>query len=373
MPWPISRPLHTDHLARAPDTQRQLLSRFWHAASGFWLGPGSRSAWILTALLMASILLQIAMQYRLSFWGRDFFDAFGRKDEEALLHQALLFLPLAGVSIVVAVFAIWARMTLQRRWRAWLTAHLIDRWLASSRFRQLRFTVGEDQNPEYRLAEDARVATDNPVGLVVGLINAVLGGAIFVSLLWTVGGDLTVQVFGGPFTVPKYLVVAVMLYSVLLSFAMAIIGRRLVAVIAAKNAAEAQFRAVGSHLHERAASANALEGHTEQHRRLTRSLDDVIAGWRDLCLQFMRTTVVSHGNMLLAPVMAWALCAPKYLSGTMTLGEVTQVTAAFVIVQAALNWLVDNYAGVADCLSSVNRVASFLIALDCRDGEDGAA
>ena len=74
--------------------------------------------------------------------------------------------------------------------------------------------------------------------------------------------------------------------------------------------------------------------------------------------------MVSQGNILLAPVIAWALCAPKYLIGTMSLGEVAQVTAAFVIVQAALNWLVENYAGVADCLSSINRVATLLIALE---------
>ena len=44
--------------------------------------------------------------------------------------------------------------------------------------------------------------------------------------------------------------------------------------------------------------------------------------------------------------------------------EVAQAAAAFVTVQAALNWLVDNFPGLADCLSSINRVASLLVALD---------
>lgn len=368
VPWLRRGPQVFDQNARAPDTQRRLLSRFWRAASGFWgRGVGAREAWLLTALLLASVVLQLAIQYRLNFWGRDFFDAFGRKDERELSSQALVFLPLAGVSILVAVFSVWSRMTVQRRWRAWLTQHLIDRWLANDRFRQLRFTVGEDQNPEYRLAEDARIATDSPVGLLIGLLNAVLGALIFISILWQVGGDLTVQVFGQTLTVPKYLVIAVTTYSALLSIAMAVIGRRLVGVIAVKNAAEAQFRAVGSHLRERGTPTPMSEGLVEQHRLLSGSLDDVIASWRDLCRQFMRTTMLSQGNILLAPVIAWGLCAPKYLVGTMSLGEVAQVTAAFVIVQAALNWLVENYAGVADCISSVNRVASFLIALDQLD------
>ncbi len=61
---------------------------------------------------------------------------------------------------------------------------------------------------------------------------------------------------------------------------------------------------------------------------------------------------------------------PKYLTGGMPLGEVAQVAAAFVTVQAALNWLVDNYQRLADWTSSVNRVSSLLVALDQIDRGD---
>ena len=37
------------------------------------------------------------------------------------------------------------------------------------------------------------------------------------------------------------------------------------------------------------------------------------------------------------------LCAPKFLDGSMTLGQVMQAASAFTIVQDAFNWLVDNY------------------------------
>ena len=43
--------------------------------------------------------------------------------------------------------------------------------------------------------------------------------------------------------------------------------------------------------------------------------------------------------------------------GAMSVGEIAQITAAFVVVLAPLNWLVDNCSGLADCLSSANRVA----------------
>lgn len=107
------------------------------------------------------------------------------------------------------------------------------------------------------------------------------------------------------------------------------------------------------------------------HHRLSAAFDQVIRPWRDLCVQLMRTTSVSHGNLLVAPIIGWVLCAPKYLVGTMSLGEVAQAVAAFVVVQTALNWLVDNYPGLAECLSSVNRVAALPRALDGLDQHSG--
>jgi putative ATP-binding cassette transporter len=105
---------------------------------------------------------------------------------------------------------------------------LIDRWLENDLFRKLQFAVGEDHNPEYRIAEDARIATDAPISMAVGLLKAVLSAAIFIGILWNVGGDLVIGVFGYVLTVPKYLVIAVATYSTVLTLAMTIIGRRLV-------------------------------------------------------------------------------------------------------------------------------------------------
>jgi putative ATP-binding cassette transporter len=58
------------------------------------------------------------------------------------------------------------------------------------------------------------------------------------------------------------------------------------------------------------------------------------------------------------------LCAPKFLDGSMTLGEVMQAASAFMIVQVAFNWLVDNYPRLAEWAASARRVASLQVSLD---------
>ena len=78
---------------------------------------------------------------------------------------------------------------------------------------------------------------------------------------------------------------------------------------------------------------------------------------------FKEDALPGHVNrfyFLLAPVVAYFLCFPKYIHGAMTLGEVTQSAAAFVTVQGAFNWLVDNYPRLAEWMSSAYRVGVLL-------------
>ena len=81
-------------------------------------------------------------------------------------------------------------MTLQRRWRAWVNNRLVDRWLANGRYYLLNLVSGDHKNPEYRIGEDVRVATESPVEFVTGVTAAFLSAATFVVVLWTIGGTL---------------------------------------------------------------------------------------------------------------------------------------------------------------------------------------
>src|SRR5437879_12416051 len=78
----------------------------------------------------------------------------------------------------------------------------------------------------------------------------------------------------------------------------------------------------------------------------------------------MRTTLVSQGSSLIAPVVPLLLCAPKFLYASMSLGQVMQAASAFTIVQTAFGWLVDNYPRLADWNACARRIASLMMSLD---------
>jgi putative ATP-binding cassette transporter len=346
-----------------PDEKR-LISRFWQSASGFWRGPSAWRAWFLIVLLIATVLLQLLTQYGLNFWNRDFFNAIELRDGTELWAQALRFVPFAAASLTLAIVSVWGRMTMQRQWREWLSNHLYDYWLDNGHHRRLKSVLGDHQTPEYRIAEDARIATDLPIDLTLGLFSSFLTAVTFISVLWSVGGDLVFDGLGPRLVIPGYLVMAVVLYSMLITVAMLLIASRLTRVMEDNKRAEAELKAIGAHLSESGESTAPPDGNKNERWAIGAALEEVIAQWVAYCWQLMRMTLVSHTNVLLTPVVGLLLCMPKYLSGTMSLGEVVQAAAAFVMVQGAFNWITDSYGRLAEWTSSANRVASLLLVLD---------
>jgi vitamin B12/bleomycin/antimicrobial peptide transport system ATP-binding/permease protein len=337
------------------------LRRFWRTALGFWRGEGAWIPWALIAMLIVGVVAQLLVQYRLNLWNRDFFNALERRDGGDILEQAYLLPALAASSVVLAATAVWGRMSFQWRWREWLTSDLLGLWLSNDNYRRLEAGPGEPQLAEYRIAEDARIATDAPIDLLVGLLASILTAATFVVVLWTVGGSLAFDMFGETLQLPGYLVFASIGYATITTGAMVVVGRKMAHVIERKNQAESELKFAVARLRTSALPATAG---ASQSAPIGFALSEVMRQWRRLRGQHVRTTLVSHANSLLAPLVGLILCVPQYINYTMSLGEVTQAAAAFAAVQGAFNWLVDNYPRLAEWASSASRVGILLLGLD---------
>jgi len=341
-----------------------LLTRFWISARGYWGKNGDRLAWLFSIGLLILIVTNIGFQYGINLWNRAIFDAIEKRDSANVYYLSAVFFPLAIGSVLLGVAQVFTRMGIQRRWRAWLTNAVISRWLTNGRYYQLNLVGGDHQNPEYRIADDLRISTDAPVDFVAGVTSAFLSAATFIVVLWTIGGALTVTLAGLTVTIPGFLVIAAVMYAAIASGSIATIGRSFVQVSEDKNQAEAEYRYALTRVRENGESIALLGGEQEEHDGIDRTFTKVLRQWARLAGQHMRTTLVSHGSGLIAPVVPLLLCAPKYLDGSMTLGQVMQAASAFTIVQSAFGWLVDNYPRLADWNACARRIASLMMSLD---------
>jgi putative ATP-binding cassette transporter len=296
----------------------------------------------------------------LNQWHRWFFDTLERRETAQLIPSvvALAALIMSGAAFAVAM--VYCRMTLQLYWRQWATRVLIERWEDNSSAKSLLVDGEADGSPQFRIAEDVRLALDPIVELSIGFLNAVVLATMFLSILIVVGGGITFQIADFHIAVPAYLALAAVAYAVGVSAAMVWIGRPLMQRVAEKNESEAlflyelttatQLRTDGNHTHPR-------------FRRAGTALLRAVTSWQRVIRELCRVTWLSNSNVYFSPLLPLVLAAPKYISGEYSLGTVMQLAAAFVIVLGALNWLTDNYVRSAEWAASARRVAELRAAL----------
>src|ERR1700679_1874409 len=172
--------------AAAPTVSTGFFRRFWRLAGPFFSDPKERwKARLLTGTVLALTLLQIGIQVRINVWNRDFFNALQYHNWPDFLHQMIVFAVLGGISMGVAVYQVYLKQLLQLRWRRWLTQRLVGGWLDGGRHYQLNF-VGEGvENPDQRISENVRGATEMAVEFAIGIVNALLTLLSFIGILWS--------------------------------------------------------------------------------------------------------------------------------------------------------------------------------------------
>ena len=149
----------------------------------------------------------------------------------------------------------------------------------------------------------------------------------------------------------ELVIVAAAVYASIASGSMVLIGRRFVRVSENKNQAEAEYRYTITRLRDNGESIALIRGEPEERTGLDRSLKKVLLAWRQIATQNMKTTAVSQTSAYIAPVLPVILCAPKFLDGSMWLGEVMQAASAFTrSLQLARRQLSQD--GRLDCLGT---------------------
>jgi putative ATP-binding cassette transporter len=360
---------------QAPDApgfklDRRVVGAFARFAGGFWQGSTRTGAWLLTLTLATCLILSTAATVALNQWNRWFFDSLEARDTQAITQAVFVFALIIAAMAAIGVGIVLARETLQVRWRAWLVHHLVDRWLGRQRFYHMNVSGKEPPNPEYRISDDTRWATEPLVDLGIGLLSAVVGAAAFISILWTVGGSITFDAgFLGPLTIPAYMVWVALAYGAIASGMMLWVGAPLVGYVGRKNEAEGYFRFGMMRIRDNAESVALMNGAGYERAILGRFYGTVVARWMAMVWQHGHLTWITNSVGPMKPIIPLLFCAPKYLSGDLTLGQVTQLAAAFVEVQIAISWVVDNYNRVAEWYASAKRVMDIVDACDEVDSD----
>ena len=348
---------------------------FKHFASRVWAlsAPYFRSEdkWKARGLLAAIVLLNLGAVYMLVLlneWNRVFYDALQNKDAAVFWTQLGRFTYLAFAFIIIAVYRFYLTQLLEVRWRAWMTAHYLQRWLNDHAFYKMelaRFTgegkasAGTSDNPDQRIQEDINLFTTYSISLSMGLLNAVVTLVSFVGILWSLSGAFAFTLGGTSYSIPGFMVWMAVLYCVVGSVITHYIGRPQIRLNFQQQKVEADFRHHMVRVREYSESIALDKGEAVERAQLDTRFAAVLANYLQLIKKQKNLVWFTNFFGQAAVVFPFIVAAPRFFSGAIQLGQLMQISSAFGRVQDSLSWLVDNYSALAAWRATTDRLTSF--------------
>lgn len=351
-------------------SETSFFMRFIRLAGGYWFAEDKATIRRLTAILIVLTVAQIAIAVIITEWSADLFNALDQRSMKGLMVQVGAIVLIFVANIAITVSHLKVKRSLQIGWRMWLTEHLISRWMYKGRHYLVTHTEkGEHDNPDGRIAEDIRMATETAIDLCHSLLYALLLLVSFTQILWSLSGVVTLDI--GFIKTPIYghLVWLALIYACAASFLGWLIGRPLTPATDAKQTAEANFRFSLVTAQENALSIAMIHGENNEQQRFRVLFANIGNAWQQQTKAWEHILMFSSGYSILSMAFPILISAPRYILGSITLGALMQSAQSFQQMASALSWPVDNMARIFEWRASVERILGLLESLDYLEEE----
>jgi putative ATP-binding cassette transporter len=383
----LSALLHS--LFYVPHTFRSKLRTFWTLARPFWKSEEKHTAWALLTAVVIFTLAQNWIGIRLSYWNRSFFDTIQRGDYGYFVHLGAVMIGLIFMSIVFWLAEDYLFSSLKIRWRRWMTARFLDQWLGDRAHYLGQLDSVHGDNPDQRISEDIRSFVFTSLDLFMQLLSALIGFVAFVFILWTLSDGSPTPVGRPPpislpeswawfqpaflgmwsayettmafiTSIPGHLVWFCFLYSWLGSWLVNRVGRPIIGLAYEQEKLEADFRFGLIRLRENSESTALIQGETAERRTLGASFSRIVGNFNARLVKQIHLNAFKAVYFRLSDSVPLLLSAPRFFAGTITLGQLTQLTGAFGRVQSCLNLFINSYETIAGWWAVTQRLDGFV-------------
>ncbi|WP_181164505.1 ABC transporter ATP-binding protein/permease [Amaricoccus solimangrovi] len=325
--------------------------------------PGRSRLYVLTAAIVAIIILTAVMQVRLNAWNQPFYDAIERRDFNEFLRQLGVFFMIAAGLLVLNVAQTGCNQLIRVRLRELATIDLMGNWMTRKRAARISRAGEIGANPDQRIQADTQNLTELTTDLSIGLIQSSILLLSFIGVLWILSEGVVIPLGGHDIAIPGYMVWAALIYALSGSLVSWRVGRPLVRLGQDRYAREAEFRFALVQGSEHAEGIALSNDEADSLRGLGTSLGTLAAVLRRIAFARARLTWVTAGYGWVALVFPIIVAAPGYFAGRLSFGELMMVVGAFNQVQQSLRWFVDNTGAIADWRATLLRVMNFRQAL----------
>ena len=327
---------------------RRAWSRFVTLAKPFFQSELRWRAVGMLALLLTLLLTVGGLNVFNSLVGRDFIDALANKQASLFFRLSILYAAMFVLLAVVAVFARFVEERLAVLWRAWLTQHLIEKYLAKRAYYRMQ-TRGDIDNPDQRITEDVKAFTGTTLSFMLIVLNSTLALFGFSGVLWSI---------------TPWLVAAAVGYAAVGSLVAILLGRKLVGLHIHEQRKEANLRYEFIRVREHAESVALLGGERKEGLRLRDRLAAALANVKTLIAVSRNLSFFTTGFDYMKQIIPVLIAAPLVLSGEIEIGTALLAVVAFGHVLGAFSVIVSQFGPISTYAAVVSRLGAVWEAME---------
>ncbi|MEO8004812.1 MAG: ABC transporter ATP-binding protein/permease [Betaproteobacteria bacterium] len=340
------------------------LRETWRLIKPYWTSEERFTAWILLTAVVGLTLAMVYMNVQFNTWYNSFYNALQEKDQAAFWKLMGRFGILAAIYITMAVYAVYLNQLLQIRWRRWLTDNYLKSWLADRAYYRLQLVGNPADNPDQRISDDMRIFVDQSLDLSLGLLDAVVTLASFVSILWVLSGPVEIPLNGSVISIPGYMVWAALIYSIVGTWLTHKIGKKLIGLNFDQQRFEADFRFSLVRFRENAEGVALYGGEHDELRNFRGRFGNVVTNWWRIMNRTKILNFFKIGYSQAAVIFPFVVAGNRYFAGTIQLGGLMQISNAFGHVQSSLSWFITAYSTFATWKATADRLIGFNCSID---------
>jgi peptide/bleomycin uptake transporter len=318
------------------------------AAAWMLFAPHPWATWSIlgSALILFTSYFQVQVSVAINSWYGPFYDlvqAALSKSAPVTVEQFYSeLLTFAGIALVAVVVGVMTRFFVSHyifRWRTAMNDFYVANWP------RLRTIEGASQ----RVQEDTMRFASTMEGLGVNLISAVLTLLAFLPVLVRLSNNVTELPLLG--SIPYPLVFAAVIWSILGTGVLALIGIRLPRIEFLNQRVEAAYR------------KELVLGEDDTARANPPTLgvlfSDIRRNYFRLYLNFMYFNVGRIVYLQTDVIFPYVLLAPTIIAGKITLGAMNQILNAFTQVRTSFQYLVNSWSTIVELISIYQRLRGF--------------
>lgn len=328
----------------------------WALIKPWWISEEKWLARGLFALVFALDMSIVGIGAWLTYWNKNFFNAFTDYNFELVWKLMLEAVIIAICGITAEAMRTWFYQTLQIRWRRWVTDVYLSKWLESSRFHRIE-SQKEVENADQRISEDLQKMTELSLHLSLGFFSNLVNLVTFSIIIWGISGTLSFEIFEVPINIPGYMLWISIIYALVVSIVLEKNGKGMVNVEYEQQMRESDFRFQMMRIRENSAQIAISNGGEVEQGLLKNLFKKIESNWCYYKKYTRKITIIEKGYTEFGILLAYLIIIPRYFAKEIMLGSIMQLTMSFTKVRVGFAWFVFQYKRLASLRSMCKRLS----------------